>query len=191
MVKVNLKQPQLLVTGRVLRQVSRRMLPFYRKIAGSRSFASQWTTAVVTSDLSRMGRLLARIPALAKVEHFGTNGIGYFISFPFPPPVDYYTNGTTIPPGSVQFTFDTQAHRRLALAVIPLYRKLAASPTFAKSFAAAIRRKDNKAVDVMVRGLVKADSLKSVTIEEHGVALLFHTRFSEYPYRNLLFQETM
>lgn len=191
MAKAKVRKPRLLVTGRVLRQVARRMLQFYRKIAANRSFASQWTTAIVTSDLNEMRRLLASIPSLAKVEHFGTNGIGYFISFPFPQPVDFYTNGTTIPQGSVQFTFSTQAHRSISLAVIPLYRKLAASRPFAESFAAAIRRKDNKAIEVMVRRLIKADSLKSVTIEEYGVALLFNTRFSEYPYRNLLFQETM
>ncbi|MBW4083338.1 hypothetical protein [Paenibacillus sp. S150] len=191
MAKAQPKKARRLVTARVLGQVSRSMLPFYRKIATSRSFAGQWSTAVVTADLALMGKLLADIPALAGTENYGTNGIGYFISFPFPPPVAFYTNGTTIPPGMVQFTFSTQAHRSVALAVIPLYRKLAASPCFAERFAAAIRRKDNKAVTAMVRGLVKTASLRSVTIEEHGAALLFKTRFSQYPYRNVLFQESM
>jgi hypothetical protein len=191
MAKVKPKQTQQLVTARVLRRVAAAMLPFYRKIAGDRSYAAEWTTAIVSADLDLMGRLLARIPALARVENYGTNGIGYFISFPFPLPVAFYTNGTTIPPGMVQFTFNTQAHRSIALAVIPLYRELATNNGFARSFAAAIRRKDHGAVTAMVRSLVKAASLKSVTLEENGVALLFKTRFSKYPYRNLLFQEMM
>ena len=184
-------QAQPLVTARVLRQVAKAMLPFYRKIAGKRSFAEQWSTAVVTADLSLMGSLLASIPALAGVENYGTNGIGYFISFPFPQPVDYYTNGTTIPPGSVQFTFSTPAHRAVALAVLPFYRRLATSLSYAEELAAAINRNHIKSVNAIVRRTIKATSLKSITIEEHGVALLFKTRFSKYPYRNLQFQESM
>ena len=191
MAKIKPKLAQQLVTARVLRRVAAAMLPFYRKIAGNRSFAADWTRAIVTADLDLMGRLLSSIPTLSGVENYGTNGIGYFISFPFPLPVAFYTNGTTIPPGKVQFTFNTQAHRSIALSVIPLYRELSVNSSFAESFAAAIRRKDNGAVTAMVRSLVKSSSLKSVTIEENGVALRFKTRFSKYPYRNLLFQEMM
>ncbi|NQX43968.1 hypothetical protein HQN87_01385 [Paenibacillus tritici] len=191
MAKVQPKQTQRLVTARVLRTVATAMLPFYRKIAGNRSFARQWSTAVVTADLDLMGRLLSSIPALAGAENYGTNGIGYFISFPFPLPVAFYTNGTTIPPGTVRFTFNTDAHRYIARSLIPLYRELAVNRRFAESMAAAIRRKDTRAVRSMVRRLVKTPSLKSVTIEESGIALLFKTRFSKYPYRNLLFQEMM
>lgn len=191
MVKIKPKQTQRRVTACVLRRVATAMLPFYRKIAGNSSYAADWTTAVVSADLDLMGRLLARIPTLARVENYGTNGIGYFISFPFPLPVAFYTNGTTIPPGTVQFTFSTAAHRSIARAVIPLYRELSVNNSFAESLAAAIRRRDRGAVTAMVRSLVTADSLKSVTIEESGIALLFRTRFSKYPYRNLLFQEMM
>ncbi|WNS45649.1 hypothetical protein [Paenibacillus sp. MMS20-IR301] len=191
MAKVRPKQTGQLVTGRVLRRVAASMLPFYRKIAGDRRFAAEWTTAVISADLDLMGRLLATIPALAGAENYGTNGIGYFISFPFPLPVAFYTNGTTIPPGTVQFTFNTNAHRSIAKSVIPLYRELAVSSRFAESLAAAIRRKNSRAVTAMIRSRVTADSLKSVTIEENGVALLFRTRFSKYPYRNLFFQEMM
>ncbi|MFD1907211.1 hypothetical protein ACFSQ7_29365 [Paenibacillus rhizoplanae] len=83
MAKVQPKQTQRLVTARVLRSVAAAMLPFYRKIAGNRSYARQWTTAIVTADLDLMGSLLHSIPALADAENYGTNGIGYFISFPF------------------------------------------------------------------------------------------------------------
>lgn len=72
-----------LVTGSILRKVAAAMLPFYRKIAGSGSFAAKWSSAIVNADLSLMGKLLAKIPTLASVENYGTNGIGYFISFPF------------------------------------------------------------------------------------------------------------
>lgn len=185
------QQLQPLVTARVLRQVAKAMLPFYRKIAGNRSFAGQWSTAVITADLSLMGRLLSSIPTLAGAENYGTNGIGYFISFPFPLPVAFYTNGTTIPPGTVQFTFSTRAHRAVALAVLPFYRKLASSRCYAEALAAAINRNHAKTVNALVRRLIKTKSLKSVTVEEHGVALLFKPAFSKYPYRNLLFQESM
>jgi hypothetical protein len=191
MATIKPKQSQRLVTARVLRRTATAMLPFYRRIAGNSSYAAEWTTAVVSADLDLMGKLLSRIPTLARVENYGTNGIGYFISFPFPLPVAFYTNGTTIPPGTVQFTFNTATHRSIARSVIPLYRELSINNSFAESLAAAIRRRDSGAVTAMVRSLVKADSLKSVGIEDSGIALLFKTRFSKYPYRNLLFQEKM
>lgn len=191
MKKVKPKQSKQLVTAHVLRRVAAAMLPFYRRIAGSRSYAREWTTAVVTADLDLMRRLLSSIPSLAGVDNYGTNGIGYFISFPFPLPVGFYTNGTTIPPGMARFTFNTDAHRCIARAVIPLYRELAVNRHFAECMAAAIRRRDTRTVRAMVRSLVKTNALKSVTIEENGLALLFRTRFSKYPYRNLLFQEMM
>lgn len=179
------------VTGTVLRRVATSMVPFYRKIAGNSSYARQWSTAVVTADLDLMGRLLSSIPALDGVDNYATNGIGYFISFPYPAPVASYTNGTTIPPGTVQFTFNPQVHRRIASALLPLYRKLAASRRFAERFAAAIRRNDSRTLQIMIRRYVTARSLRSVTIQEQGVALLFKTSLSKYPYRNLLFQEIM
>ncbi|CAM4462162.1 hypothetical protein [Paenibacillus typhae] len=185
------QQAQPLVTARVLRQVAKAMLPFYRKIAGNRTFAQQWSAAVTGADLGLMGSLLAQIPTLAGVQNYGTNGIGYFISFPYPPPVVFYTNGTTIPPGTVQFTFNTRVHRTVALAVIPFYRRLAASAAYADALASAINRNEAKRVDTLVRRLVKTKALQTVTIEDHGVALRFKTRYSKYPYRNLLFQENM
>lgn len=191
MAKAIVRSTGQLVTARVLRRVAAAMLPFYRKIAGNRSYAEEWTTAVISADLDLMGKLLSRVPTLTGVQNYGTNGIGYFISFPFPLPVVFYTNGTTIPPGTVQFSFSTASHRSIARSVIPLYRELAVNNSFAESLAKAIRRKDNRAVAAMVRSLVKTASLRSVKIEESGVALLFKTRFSRYLYRNLLFQEMM
>ncbi|WP_239004600.1 hypothetical protein [Paenibacillus tepidiphilus] len=176
-----IKAAKRLVTGPVLQKVAGSMLPFYRKIAANRSFAAEWTTAVVSADLALMGKLLQSIPALSQVNNYGTNGIGYFLSFPFKAPVYFYTNGTTIPPGMVQFTFSTEAHRSIAAAVAPLYRKLAVNAGFAAKLADAIRRKDQASVNALIRSQVKGSGLKSVTVEESGVALLFRTRFSKYP----------
>lgn len=191
MVKAVKQTTQPHVTGRILHQVAKDMVPFYRKIAGNRSFAAQWSEAVISPDLALMGRLLAQIPGLAGVRNYGTNGIGYFISFPFEQENLLYTNGTTIPPGTVQFTFSTQVHQHIAAAVLPFYRKMASSPRYAGDLAAAIRTGNSAVVRKMVSTLITSDSLKSVTIEDQGVALLFKTRFSKYPYRNLLFQEIL
>ncbi|MFF2015893.1 hypothetical protein [Paenibacillus sp. NPDC058177] len=178
------------VTAFVLRKTARAMLPFYTKIAKDEKFARQWSKAVVTANLNLMGELLARIPSLVGNQNYGTNAIGYFISFPFTPPVGYYTNGTTIPPGLVQFTFNTKAHRYIARALLPFYRKLATSCRYAKALAYAIRRKDQRTVKCLVRKFVTSAALSSVIIEDSGIALLFKTPFSKYPYRNLLFRES-
>ncbi|ASA21140.1 hypothetical protein [Paenibacillus donghaensis] len=185
------QQSRLRVTAQVLQTVARAMLPFYRKIAGNQPFASKWTTAVVTADLDLMGRMLSTLPTLARQDDYGTNAIGYFIAFPFPLPVAYYTSGTTIPTGLVQFTFNTRAHRYVARSALPLYRKLAGSYTFARSFAAALRRKDTGAVEAMVRRLIPTSALRTVTVADYGVFMSFKTRFSKYPYRNQLFREMM
>lgn len=178
-----------LVTGHVLRQTARAMLPFYRKIACDAVFARCWSKAVVTADLDLIGRLFAKIPALAGNEDFGTNAIGYFISFPHRKPVGYYTNGTTIPPGIVQFTFSTKAHRFIARAVLPLYRKLAVDCRFANRLACAIIHKKSRLVERMVRKLVRTSALRSVTIDDYGITLLFKTPYSRYPYANLFFRD--
>lgn len=182
-------ESQIRRSAQALQKVAKSMLPFYRKIATNRAFAEQWTTAVTSADLTLMGKLLASIPALSGTTDYGTNGIGYFVSFPFPPPIAFYTNGTTIPPGTVQFTFSTRAHRSIACAVLPLYRKLATCWSFAKAFARGIENKDSKAISYMVREWVTTRALKTVSIEDSGVALLFKLKFSKYPYRNLLFRE--
>ncbi|AHV97218.1 hypothetical protein [Paenibacillus sabinae] len=182
------KKNDAAVTADVLRKVARGMLPFYRTIAMSRSYAKAWTHAVVTADLGLMGKLLKQAAPLAARQGYGTNAIGYFVDFTFPPPIAVYTNGTTIPPGLVQFTFSTKVHRRIALAVLPLYRELAFNRNFADALARGIRRNDRQSVSAMVRGLVRSPALKSVRIEESGIALLFKTSDSPYPYRNLLFK---
>ncbi|MEJ3717950.1 hypothetical protein WGM54_08020 [Paenibacillus polymyxa] len=172
-----------------LRKISAAMLPFYKAIATQRAFAVQWSRAVVQGNLDRMKSLLCSVAPFAAKQGLGTNGIGYFVSFLAQPPMLYYTNGTTIPPGTVQFTFEPKVHRAIAKAVFPLYRELARNECFASALAKAINRQDQRAVYVMIRSLIPSSALKSVDIEDGGFALLFKYPFSKYPYRNLLFRE--
>ncbi|AIQ12736.1 hypothetical protein [Paenibacillus durus] len=183
------KKSDAFVTADVLVKVAKGMLPFYRAIAGNRSYASAWSRAVVGADLGLMHSLLKLASPQAARQGYGTNAIGYFITYTFPLPIASYTNGTTIPPGLVQFTFSTEVHRRIARAVLPLYRELAFNRNFAAALARGIRQGDRKAVTSMVRGLVRTRGLRSVKIEESGIALLFKYSDSHYPYRNLLFRE--
>ncbi|MGG4221382.1 hypothetical protein ABEW32_24545 [Paenibacillus jamilae] len=181
--------PHQRLRAKTLRKISAAMLPFYKAIATRRAFAAQWSRAVVQGNLDRMKSLLCSVAPFAAKQGLGTNGIGYFISFLTEPPMLYYTNGTTIPPGTVQFTFEPKVHRAIAKAVFPLYRELARNECFASALAKAINRQDQRAVQVMIRSLIPSSALKSVDIEDHGFALLFKYPFSKYPYRNLLFQE--
>lgn len=172
-----------------LRKVSVAMLPFYKAIASRRTFAIHWSEAVIQGNLDRMKSLLCSVAPFAAGQGLGTNGIGYFISFLAQPPMLYYTNGTTIPPGTVQFTFETRVHRAMAKAVFPLYRELAHNRSFASALAKAINRQDERAATVMIRSMIPSFALKSVQIEDHGFALLFKYPFSKYPYRHLLIRE--
>lgn len=182
------KRQQPKITAGVLSKVAKAMLPFYRTVSTSRPFAESWTSAVVRADLDSMVQLLRMTSPAAARQGLGTNGIGYFVDFAVPLPLAVYSNGTTIPPGLAQFTFSTKVHRRIAGAVIPLYRQLAYNRNFASALGAAINRGDRKAAEIMVRGLIPARSLRSVALEESGIALTFRYSGSAYPYRNLLFR---
>ncbi|WP_223069105.1 hypothetical protein [Paenibacillus caui] len=177
------------VSADTLRTVAAGMLPFYKAIAGSQAFAAKWSRAVVKADLKNMHKLLSFVAPYAARQGYGTNSIGYFISFVLPKPDGDYSNGTTIPPGTVQFTFQTHIHRQIAKAVIPFYRELAYNKPFAAALSRAISGNDGRAVSAMIRSLVRSTALKSVTIEQSGVALLFKYRSSKFYYRNLLFRE--
>jgi len=178
------------ITANILTTVSRIMLPFYKAIAYNSQFAAQWSKAVKSADLDRMQKML-KLVAPSASEEFGSNGIGYFISFWLKSNASkaHFTNGTTIPPGSVQFLFETRVHRSIARSVLPLYRKMATSRSFAQALAKSIRRGDTKAVNCMIRVHVRTPALKSVSIEDSGYALLFDYKFSKYQYRNLLFRD--
>ncbi|ANS73521.1 hypothetical protein AWM70_02100 [Paenibacillus yonginensis] len=174
------------ITPHVLCSIAKGMLPFYQTVAASEPFAGQWSRAVVRADLSAMRKLLDAVdPALGK-EGLGTNGIGYFITFGFPKTDVYYTNGITIPPGTVRFTFQTGIHRRIAKAVIPFYKELICNWPYAQALAKAIRRKDRKAAAYMVRSLINTKALRSVELDRSGLALTFKYRSTQWVYRNLL-----
>ncbi|ASR46447.1 hypothetical protein B4V02_07035 [Paenibacillus kribbensis] len=181
--------PRKRLKADTLRKISVAMLPFYKAIATRRGFAVQWSQAVAQGNLDRMKSLLCSVAPFAAKQGLGTNGIGYFITFLAQPPMLYYTNGTTIPPGTVQFTFEPRVHRAIAKAVFPLYRELAHNRCFTSALAKAINRQDQRAVTVMIRSLISFSALKSIQIEDDGFALLFKYPFSMYPYRNLLLRE--
>lgn len=184
-----IKAAQDEVTADALQKVARRMAPFYRSVAISERFAARWSDAVVKLDLDRMLRLLkVASPHIGRCFP-GTNSIGYFVGFAFPSPVDTYATGTTIPPGTAQSVFEPKAHREVAKAVLPLYRTLAANRSFASKLACAIQEEDAETAARMVRGLVKAKSLKSVSVESSGIALRFRFDFTKHTYRNLLFRD--
>ncbi|GAK40622.1 hypothetical protein TCA2_3112 [Paenibacillus sp. TCA20] len=169
------------------------MLPFYRAIAEHPKYASAWSKAVIAADLDKMGVLLGLASRKAMGLPLGSNGIGYFISFPTKHSISELTNGTTIIPGSVQFYFNTRVHRMIARAVTPLYTQLAYNRPFAAALSRAAGVGDVKAVNKMVRALVKSKALIRVEagIEDGGIALNFKPSCSPYIYRNLLFLESL
>lgn len=181
------------VDFRTVQRMAALMLPFYRTIAVSRSFAVRWSRAVVTTNVNRLSRMLASVSPKTEGLPLSSNGIGYFVSINTNNPDVQLTNGTTIPPGTVQFTFESRVHRAIARAVLPLYCELARNACFARALTKAIRRNDLKAVRKMVRGLVRTPALRSVNIivEDGGLALNFKFKFSKFVYRNLLFRESM
>ncbi|GIP60518.1 hypothetical protein [Paenibacillus woosongensis] len=176
------------VNAGVLQKIAVSMLPFYRAVATSQRFAAMWSRAVVTANLKSMKKLLASAAPQAARQGLGTNGIGYFVDFVFPKLV--YTNGTTIPPGTVQFVFEPKVHQAIARAVLSLYSRLASDRAFACKLAIAIRRGNKRLVNLLVRSRVHTAALKAVHIEDEGIALSFKYPFSKFKYRNLLFRDS-
>ncbi|MFC4775187.1 hypothetical protein ACFO9Q_00130 [Paenibacillus sp. GCM10023252] len=187
--RVGKGRPQQQVSSAILRKVARTMLPFYQAIASRPAYAAKWSAAVVDADLDSMKKLLSEVSAELGRLAYGTNGIGYFITFGFRGSDYGYTNGTTIPPGTVQFKFQTNVHRRLARAVIPYYRALAYRPAYREAVVRSIRDGHSDHLERIVRSKVKSSALKSVQVESSGTALTFKYRSSKYAYRNLLFLE--
>ncbi|WP_274362090.1 hypothetical protein [Paenibacillus thermotolerans] len=177
---------------RTVQKLAALMVPFYKTIAGNHDYAARWSKAVIATDVQRMERMLAAVSPKTEGLPLASNGIGYFVSIPAGIRDIQLTNGTTIPPGTVQFTFETRIHRAIARAVLPLYRELARNCGFARALARAIRTNDAKTVRMMVRSLVRTSALRSVNVdvEDGGLALNFKYRSSKYIYRNLLFRET-
>lgn len=177
------------VTAEAIQRIARRMEPFYARIALGGLYAEKWSDAVVKLKLKRMERLLKLASPKVGRIFIGTNGIGYSVSFPIPSEEREYMSGTTIPPGTVQIVFEPRAHCEVAAAVLPLYRTLAGSRPFAAALARAIGEEDSEAAARLVKGRIRSEALKSISLEPSGIAMTFRFTFSKYPYRNLLLQE--
>ncbi len=176
-----------LPTAWLLRKIAAEMLPFYEMVVRSRGFALAWSRAVAGADLDRMKKLLSTVAPRLAHRGMGTNGIGYFISFPAAN--SYYSAGITIPPGRVRFHFNPGIHRLMVRALIPCFWTMACRPSYAQALARAIVRNDRQGADRLVRCRVKMNALKSVRIEDGGLVLSFKYPYSQYVYSLILFRE--
>lgn len=169
------------VTVPLLRRMAASMVPFYRKIAASRSYAKTWSSAVRKADLDRLEKMFYKTtPVTRRRASLSTNGIGYMIGFNTKAPIHEYVNATSIRPGHVQFTFSTPIHRVISRAVLPLYREIACNRKFAAKLVRAIRCNDNRMADCLVRCCVRSKALHFVRIEDSGILMAF--KFSKVPY---------
>ncbi|RAP78209.1 hypothetical protein [Paenibacillus montanisoli] len=177
------------LTGPMLSHIAATMVPFFKKIAVNYTYALKWSKAVRTADLDTLSALFKLAVPGAKLNGFSTNAIGYFFDFDFPDPVLQYSVGTTIPPGTTQFTFSTPIHRAIARAALPFYRALASSSCYAAAVAAAINGNKLTRLRILLRQKITASALKSIRIEFSGAALSFKYSSSKFTYRHLLFRE--
>ncbi|WP_074112784.1 hypothetical protein [Paenibacillus sp. P46E] len=176
------------VTGRVLQQMGISMLPFYRRITNSFLFASQWTTALRTSDLIQIGKLLNRLPKSSRTDDFSLDPLSYLLTFPFKPPVNYYSSGLMVDRQAGGF-FQTSVHRRISRFLIPFYRKLATCPSYAEALAVAICSNNLQQINRLIRRLVTTKELKEVSRGRDGVILVFQPKGSKFPYEHWLMRE--
>ncbi|MFB9330458.1 hypothetical protein ACFFSY_31335 [Paenibacillus aurantiacus] len=176
------------VTGRILAHTAQAMLPFYRKVSQSKAYARSWSDAVVNGNLEVMEKLL-RQTVTEPITGLSTNGIGYFVDFKFAAPIKQYTNGTTIPPGTVQFRFSPVIHRRIAREVIPFYERLAGCSSYAAQIAKAVREHNTMKLRALIRPYIQTNALRSIRIDFSGIRLAFRYADSRYTYVNVLFRE--
>lgn len=182
------KTAKFKLTGPILAKIARNMAPFYYKIAVNKAYAKAWSKAVRELDLSKMEQLF-RTVVTTKLDGVSTNGIGYFLDFQFPEPILLYSNGTSIIPGTAQFTFATPVHRAIAKAVLPFYIALASKRSYAASVAAAVRSNNKKRLTELVRLYISSQALKSISIAFSGISLGFKYKSVRFTYENLFFRE--
>ncbi|MBD7969157.1 hypothetical protein [Paenibacillus gallinarum] len=183
------KQAQGFVPARVLQNTAKVMYPFYRAIAFHKKYADGWSKAVITTDLDKMVQLLTKVSPRAKGLFLGSNGIGYFIGFPVKNPYLEFSNGTTITPGTTQFTYDSKIHQAISRAVLPFYYKLARDRSFAVRLSNAVKSGNEQVVRCLIRSFVHTPALISVKmdLDGPGISLDFKYKSSKFIYRNLLF----
>lgn len=172
-------------TAALLRLTAESMLPFLRTVARNRRFAVAWSKAIIKGDLDRMITLLRPVAPNLIRNGPGTNGIGYFFSYP--EPWSEYSCGITIPPGKVQFHFSPVMHQRIAVLLVPFYRRLLKQPLYAAALARAIRRQDQQTAERLVRRGICSSLLRSVCVKDNELRLTFKARRSKYVYAHLLF----
>lgn len=172
-----------------IRKVATVMLPFYRKLAGSRTFSVQWAKAVREADIARMNKLLRSVIGSEPLSALASNGVGWFVDFPLPKPLLVITNGTTIRPGQVQFMFSSTINRAIAKAVIPLYRELICNPSYTALVVKAINTQNETLLNHLIRSTVTSPKLVSVQNDFSGFFLGFKYPTSKYVYVNEVFRE--
>ncbi|WNR43423.1 hypothetical protein [Paenibacillus roseipurpureus] len=172
-----------------IRKVAKVMLPFYRKIASNRSFSLQWAKAVREADVAQMNQLLRSAIGAEPISSLASNGVGWFVDFPLPKPLLVITNGTTIRPGQVQFTFSAVINRAISQAVIPFYREIQCNPRYAALIVKAINTKNEALLNHLVRSTITSRRLVSVHIDFSGVFLGFKYPWSKFVYLNEIFRE--
>ncbi|MGU3473249.1 hypothetical protein ACLBWT_19145 [Paenibacillus sp. D51F] len=182
-------KPRARVSGIVLARTASSMLPLYARFVRSRPFAEEWSAAVRAADLDTLLKLFREEIPLAPVNSFSTNGIGFFVDFKYPPPVQTYTNATTIPPGTAQSAFSAAMLRRLSEAVLPLYRQLAGSGIFAREAAVLIRSGQEERFRRLIRPYVRSRHLTGIHLESFGFYMSFQYPGSKHIYRNEFFHE--
>lgn len=172
-----------------IRKVATVMLPFYRKLANSRTFSIQWAKAVREADIARMNKLLRSVIGSEPLSALASNGVGWFVDLPLPKPLRVITNGTTIRPGQVQFTFNATINRAIAKAVIPLYQAINCNPRYAALVVKAINTQNETLLHQLIRRTVTSRRLVSVEIDFSGFFLGFKYPTSKYVYVNEVFRE--
>jgi hypothetical protein len=186
--KANLQENKY-VTAAVLRKVATIMIPFYRKVAYSGKFSDKWAKSVREAELADMESMLRSVISEQPILSLATNGIGYFIDYPFPKPIYAYTNATSLRPGTTQFTFNSSIHRAIAKAVLPLYTNIARNQQFTALIVKAIRTQNKQLVDLLIRSAIPTPRLVSIEIRYSGFFLGFKYPSSKYVYYNELFRE--
>ncbi|TXK83893.1 hypothetical protein [Paenibacillus sp. N3.4] len=182
---------QVKLTVHALRKVAVIMLPFYQKLAADRSYSARWAKAVREADLDTLEKMLRSVIGSVPLASFGTNGIGYFIGFPLPKPLDVITNATSIRPGQVQFTFSGAINRSIAKAVVPLYREIANNAGYAALLVKAINANNKPFLNRLLRSTVTTRRFTSLEIAYSGMFLGFKYPSSKYVYYNEVFLEFM
>jgi hypothetical protein len=177
------------ITTKVLREITGILLPFYRKIAVNRAFSIKWAKAVRQADVSTMVKLLRSVVPKPPYAALASNGIGYFIDYPFPKPIYAYTNATSLRPGTIQFTFNSTIHRNIAKAILPLYNEIVCNTPYAAKLVQCIRSNNTAFLERLIRSKVTTKRLVSIEIRCSGMFLGFRYPASRYVYYNEFFRD--